>query len=63
MLGDGSIVPCNVYQVGIMWNDEVTTVEAQEAEVDPLLGMALLEGYHLGVDVREGGSVSIEPLA
>ena len=29
---------------------------------DPLIGMALLEGYRLTIDAVDGGRVTIEPI-
>ena len=38
-------------------------VQAQEASTAPLVGMALLEGYELNVQVRNSGSVTIKALS
>ncbi|MDE2999679.1 MAG: hypothetical protein OXU79_11440 [Gemmatimonadota bacterium] len=46
----------------MLWNDEVRTVEVAAAETDPLVGMGLLRGYSLSVDVVENGAVMIESL-
>ena len=37
-------------------------VEVDEAKTDPLVGMALLEGSKLTIDVERGGAVTISRL-
>ena len=41
---DGRTLPVDVYQ----------------ADVDPLIGMALLKGFHLSIHVTSGGEVTVE---
>lgn len=62
MLGDGSIVLTDVYEATVLWEDNERIIEAHEAETDPLVGMSLLYGFHLGIDVVDGGRVTIEAL-
>jgi hypothetical protein len=37
-------------------------VHVDEADTDPLLGMTLLAGYELKIEVRSGGTVEIKAL-
>ena len=60
MLADGSRVFFDLYAGDIHWNGQKQQVEIHAADADPLLGMALLNGHELRIDVREGGSVQVE---
>lgn len=62
MLGDGSIVPADVYEAVVLWDGSERIVEAHEAETDPLVGMSLLYGFHLGIDVVDGGRVTVHSM-
>ena len=62
VLGDGSTIFTDVYLGTILWNGQPRTVEIDAAETDPLVGMALLYGSELRVQVIDGGTVSILPL-
>ena len=62
-LADGSAVSFDAYNVAVMWDGTARSVYAYAADNTPLLGMSLLEGHYLGVDVREGGRVLIQPAA
>lgn len=44
------------------WNGQSRRVEVEAAEAQPLLGMALLQGSELRIQVVPGGSVSIAVL-
>ena len=55
-------IEVNVYQASVNWNEEWSTIELMELEGEPLLGMALLSGTELRIQVEEGGLVEIEPL-
>ena len=45
-----------------MWDGRPRRIAVDEASTAPLVGMALLDGYELNVQVRNGGSVSIKLL-
>ena len=62
ILGDGSEQPCDVYEAEIVWYGQSRKIEVESADVQPLIGMALLEGYDLHIEVVEGGAVTIERL-
>lgn len=60
MLADGSLHTFDVYAGAIVWDNSERTVEIESAEIEPLLGMSLLEGNQVAMDVRAGGKVTIE---
>jgi clan AA aspartic protease len=62
-LADGSFETFDVHQATIMWDNAPLSVEVEAVNAEPLLGMAVLEGYSLKVDVTKGGSVTIRLLA
>jgi clan AA aspartic protease len=62
ILGDGRAVTLTVYRATVAWEGQHRPVQALEAEGSPLVGMALLEGSRVTLDVKPGGVVTIEPL-
>jgi clan AA aspartic protease len=62
-LGDGNEVRMDLFLAAIQWEDGPRDVLVLEAEGGILVGMALLGGNRVVMDVEEGGVVSIEPLA
>lgn len=62
ILADGSEDVFDIYEVTVMWDSQWLPVEADAADTDALVGMALLDGYELRIQVVDGGSVSIEAL-
>lgn len=62
-LADGSSCTTLVYEARVAWGEGVLRVAALAMGDRPLLGTALLEECHLGIDFTEGGTVQITPLA
>jgi clan AA aspartic protease len=62
VLGDGSLCMFNVYEALVIWDGQVRSVEINESEADPLVGMGLLEGYELKIQAVTGGLVAITAL-
>lgn len=62
-LGDGRRVEMDLYVASVLWNEEPRDVLVLAAEGGVLLGMAMLEGSRLTLDVEDDGAVTIEPLA
>ncbi|HEX6987388.1 MAG TPA: hypothetical protein VF170_18565 [Planctomycetaceae bacterium] len=62
-LADGSRVACPVYECRVAWGREIKRVRVTAAGPYSLLGMGLLDGHRLAIDVTEGGRVAIDPLA
>ena len=61
-LADGSSPICDVYEGRIVWDGQTRLIEIESAETQPLVGMEMMEGYDLHIEVFAGGAVTIEPL-
>jgi clan AA aspartic protease len=61
-LGDGSICIFDVYRGFVIWDGELRTIDINASETDPLVGMSLLHGYRVQIDVLAGGGITIESL-
>jgi clan AA aspartic protease len=59
ILGDGSECVFNVYEAVVVWDDSLLTIPVDEADSDPLVGMSLMEGYELKMQIFEGGRVEL----
>ncbi|MDJ0660281.1 MAG: hypothetical protein QNJ42_12435 [Crocosphaera sp.] len=53
----------NVYEAVIIWDGSFLTIPIDEADSDPLVGMLLMEGYQLMVEVFEGGNIEIQKVS
>jgi clan AA aspartic protease len=62
LLADGSECLFDVIDAEVEWDGEVRSVLIDEADTDPLVGMSLLSGYELNVEVCPQGKVEIAPL-
>jgi clan AA aspartic protease len=62
ILGDGSLCMFNVYEASVIWDGQIRSVEINESDTDPLVGMALLEGFELKIQGVAGGLVTITAL-
>jgi predicted aspartyl protease len=51
-----------VYNGRVYWNDNWRKVEVMAAESEPLIGMALLAGHNVNMDVIADGRIIIEPI-
>ena len=60
ILADDSEVSFDVHYVTISWNGGQEVVEAAASGSTPLVGMMLLGGCELNIDVRQGGRVLIQ---
>jgi clan AA aspartic protease len=63
ILGDGSECIFNVYEAVVVWDDTLLTIPIDEADSEPLVGMSLMEGYQLTVQVLEDGLVELSKVA
>jgi predicted aspartyl protease len=59
ILGDGSECVFNVYEAVVVWDGDFLTIPVDEADSEPLVGMSLMEGYQLTIQVFEGGCVEL----
>jgi hypothetical protein len=61
-LADGSVVRMRFYQATVLWHGQPRPILVLEASGDPLVGMSLLYGSRVTLDVMDGGPVTIEKL-
>jgi clan AA aspartic protease len=62
-LGDGSEVQMDVFEATVLWDNQERSVVSLGAEGGALLGMSMLSGYRITLDVKDGGTVIIEVLS
>ncbi len=60
-LADGSTINFNVYGATLQWSGKEVDIAVDEVHSVPLVGMSLLEGSTLQIDVRHYGRVLIKP--
>lgn len=60
VLADGSSIRVRVFDAIVRWIGQDRSIPIQETDGDVLLGMSLLYGSRLLVDVLDGGEVAIE---
>ncbi len=63
LLADGSESVFDIYEGTALWDGEFRRIPVHEAETTPLIGMSLLEGYELTVQVQRGGNVTLRALS
>ena len=62
-LADGSEAGFDIYDATVLWDGKPRRIEADVANVTPLIGMRLLDGYNLNIAVESGGRVVIGGLS
>jgi clan AA aspartic protease len=62
LLGDGSRTLYDVHDGIVLWNGRLRRIAVDVVDIDPLLGMALLYGQELTIQVVEGGAVSVREM-
>jgi len=62
ILADGSECLFDVYVAKVVWDGHERRVLVDEADTDPLVGMALLSGYELTMQIRSCGKITIKRL-
>jgi len=62
LLADGNESVFDIYEATVMWDGRARRVSVDEVDVMPLVGMALLYGYELTMQIVEGGKVLLKPL-
>ena len=60
ILANDTTVDFSVHRVAALWDGQPIGVDAYVTGSAPLIGMLLLDGYRLIVDVKVGGRVVIE---
>lgn len=63
ILADGSECLFDVHEATVLWDGKTRRVLVDEADTDPLVGMALLRGYELNLQVRPRGKVTIRRIS
>ena len=63
ILGDGNIVALELYRAKVLWHGEEREVPVLRTDGGPLVGMALLEGNRVILDVVIDGDVRIDVLS
>jgi clan AA aspartic protease len=61
-LADGSESMFDVYEARVVWDGKVRHILVDEADADPLVGMRLLRGYELKMQIRARREVTIKRL-
>ena len=61
-LADGSECLFDVYEAKVAWDGKVRHILVDEADADSLVGMRLLKGHELKMQVRPRGKVTIKRL-
>jgi clan AA aspartic protease len=62
LLADGSECFFDIYEASVVWDGQPRRVAVDATGSAPLVGMSLLRGHELTVQVVDGGSVRIVPL-
>jgi predicted aspartyl protease len=62
-LADGTECIFDVYEAEVVWDGKRRRVLIDEADTDPLVGMRLLRGYELNMQVRSRGKVILRRLS
>ena len=61
-LADGSVARLDAYLATVVWHGQPKDVLISQAAGTPLIGMSLLQGSRLTMDVVDGGDVTIDEL-
>jgi clan AA aspartic protease len=61
-LADGSECLFDVYEAAVLWDGIMRPILVDESDVHPLIGMRLLRGFELKMQVRAHGKVAIKRL-
>jgi clan AA aspartic protease len=62
LLADGTESVFDIYEATIVWHGIPRRVAVDAADIDPLVGMRLLNGYELTIQAVVGGQVRITAL-
>ncbi|MBI3247573.1 MAG: clan AA aspartic protease [Deltaproteobacteria bacterium] len=62
LLADGNESVVEIYEATVIWDGTARRISVDEVDVMPLVGMALLYGYELTVQIVEGGRILLKPL-
>ncbi len=60
ILANGTEDIFDIYGATVLWDGQPRYVETDAVDTTPLVGMALLNGYDLHIQVKDGGRVAIQ---
>ena len=60
ILADGSVVRFDIHYCTVPWDRQQRLIRVNVADTTPLVGMRLLDGHSLHMDVEDGGRAVIE---
>ena len=60
-LGNNAQVNFDIYKAIVLWDGQQRDIQVLASEAYPLIGMSLLKGFRLTIDVVDGGEIRIEP--
>ena len=60
ILANGTEDIFDIYGATVLWDGQPRYVETDAVDTTPLVGMALLNGYDLHIQVMDGGRVAIQ---
>ena len=63
ILADGREAVFDVYGVAVLWDGNVRHLDAYISDAAPLVGMRLLDGHNLNIEVVNGGRVVVQSAA
>ena len=63
MLADGSMARFSVHEATTLWDNQPRRVYAHVSDATPLVGMRMLDGDTLYVEIEDGGRVVIQARA
>ena len=61
-LANDDEVSFDVHDVTVIWGDQLSHIKADVTGSVPLLGMAMLDGYDLNIQVKNGSRVVIQTM-
>ena len=62
-LGDGRTTVFEIYSALVIWDEHYRLIPVNRVETEPVVGMGLLAGYALQIEVAQHGIVTIEAIA
>ena len=63
VVADNSVIEMAYYETDVIWDGYPRTIYVQESEAEPLVGMKMIEGYHLGLEAIDGGEITLSRLS
>ena len=62
-LANDDVVTFDVHDATVLWDDRPRPIKADATGSTPLVGMRLLDGHNLNIDVESGGRVVVQAMA